>query len=153
MARVLKPNLNLSAYSNLNKYRMSCRLNRIIALEIIYSFSRLGLVQSFLSGKVSKTKKSTSLLASQCKPSKIYYHWSPFPGWRFISVDSYGVSLIGYSSSENQRLAKELPAKHNPNDLKISGTWFNNLPYNKRRWVPYNGGNRIVSNIEYIELI
>jgi manganese-dependent ADP-ribose/CDP-alcohol diphosphatase len=31
-------------------------------------------------------------------------------------------------------------ARNNPNNLSISGSWFNNLPINKYRWVPYNGG-------------
>eukprot|EP01035_Chromulina_nebulosa_P032097 gene32097-42839_t len=105
-----------------------------------YSFDRASLVKHFLSDKPWLMKPMHSFSSSQCTPSRIYYHWSPYPGWRFISVDSYDVSLIGSSSTENKKLAEELLAQNNPNDLKISSTWFKNLPYNKRRWVPYNGG-------------
>jgi manganese-dependent ADP-ribose/CDP-alcohol diphosphatase len=73
-------------------------------------------------------------------PSKLYYDFSPVPGWRFISLDSYDVSLIGASSAENKITAHHLLSENNPNDLNISGSWFNNLPFDKYRWVPYNGG-------------
>lgn len=75
-----------------------------------------------------------------CSPSKIYYDWSPAPGWRFISLDAYDVSLIGASSEHNRKQAKELLDRNNPNDLSVSGSWFNDLPREKHRWVPYNGG-------------
>ena len=105
-----------------------------------YSFDRASLVNHFISDKPWLMKPMRSISSSQCTPSRIYYHWSPYPGWRFISVDSYDVSLIGSSSIANKNLAEKLLAQNNPNDLKISGTWFKNLPYQKRRWVPYNGG-------------
>ena len=75
-----------------------------------------------------------------CTPSKLYYDWSPAKNWRFISLDCYDVSLIGASSDANKQLAADLLAENNPNDLNAGGTWFNNLPFHKRRWVPYNGG-------------
>lgn len=69
----------------------------------------------------------------------LHYDWSPYPGWRFLFLDSYDVSLIGHSTVENKELAESLLKQHNPNDLSVSGTWFRNLPFEKLRWVPYNG--------------
>jgi manganese-dependent ADP-ribose/CDP-alcohol diphosphatase len=84
-----------------------------------------------------------SLLGSiggPCKPDKMYYDWTPYPGWRFIVLDSYDVSLIGYSSPSLLEEAKHTLSHNNPNDLSVSGGWFDNLPYEKMRFVPYNGG-------------
>ena len=72
--------------------------------------------------------------------SKLYYDFCPHPSWRFISLDAYDVSLIGASSEANRLQAAALLAKHNPNNLETSGTWFDNLPRDLYRYVPYNGG-------------
>ena len=72
--------------------------------------------------------------------TKLYYDFSPHPAWRFISLDAYDVSLIGASSETHRLQAAELLSRHNPNDLNTVGTWFNNMPRDKYRFVPYNGG-------------
>lgn len=77
---------------------------------------------------------------ADCSPSKLYYDWSPFAKWRFISLDSYDVSLIGASSESNKKVAQSWIKQHNKNDLGINGGWFDGLPLSKKRWVPYNGG-------------
>lgn len=111
-----------------------------------YSFSRDDLYSKFLSNitKPSLNNGPHSLkdasIGGICSPGKLYYDWSPFPGWRFVSIDCYDVSIIGASTQENLGLAKQLLKEHNPNDLTISGTWFNNLDFHRKRWVPYNGG-------------
>jgi len=111
-----------------------------------YSFTRTEIVNKFLhkiNNKLLDQKNSNdsnNSLGGKCTPSKLYYDFSPFPGWRFVCVDSYDVSLIGASSTELKELSQRLLDQHNPNDLTKSGTWFNNLPFHKRRWVPYNGG-------------
>lgn len=75
------------------------------------------------------------------RESQLYYDWSPCKGWRFVSIDSYDISLMGASSLENKILAHDMIRKNNPNDVSIgSGTWFNGLSREKMRWVPYNGG-------------
>lgn len=84
--------------------------------------------------------QSYHVLGGQCSPQKLYYDFSPCEGWRFIMIDSYDVSLIGSSTEANNILAKDLLAKHNPNDLSKSGGWFQNLPLQNYRYVPYNGG-------------
>ena len=55
-------------------------------------------------------------------------------------MDSYDVSLIGYSSSDHLDLAKVILGKNNPNDLSVNGGWFKDLPREQFRYVPYNGG-------------
>lgn len=103
-----------------------------------YSFTRQEIVNKFLY-KINDKLNGNSL-GGNCQPSKLYYDFSPYPGWRFICVDSYDVSLIGASSIERKELSLKWMAENNPNDVTKSGTWFDNLPYHKRRWVPYNGG-------------
>ena len=114
-----------------------------------YSFSRNDLHEKLsprflLPNQGTDTQNSESRKESTfggiCSPSKLYYDWSPYPNWRFISLDCYDVSLIGASCPENKKLAEELLANNNPNDLTIGSGWFNGLTYHKRRWVPYNGG-------------
>jgi manganese-dependent ADP-ribose/CDP-alcohol diphosphatase len=70
----------------------------------------------------------------------LFYHWSPFPGWRFISVDSYDLSIIAPSSPNHGELSEELITANNPNDLNNGSAWFVDQPYDKIRWAPYNGG-------------
>lgn len=69
----------------------------------------------------------------------LHYDFSLHPKWRIAFVDSYDVSLIGASSEKNNLNAKEILKINNPNDIETSGTWFNNLPLSKYRFVPYNG--------------
>ena len=113
-----------------------------------YSFSRndlhTKLSPSFLRSNENenehKNENEKSSLGGVCSPQKLYYDWAPYEGWRFISLDCYDISLIGSSTLENKKIAEDLLAKNNPNDLTIGSGWFNGLTYNMRRWVPYNGG-------------
>ena len=73
-------------------------------------------------------------------PERFYYSVSPHASWRLISLDAYDVSLIGASSPQHKEMAASMLARKNPNDLNASGTWFENLPREDYRWVPYNGG-------------
>lgn len=95
-----------------------------------YNFNRYELRENFIKKYISLSNEA---------PLELHYEWTPHPNWRFIFLDSYDVSLIGNSTEANRLLAEQLLAEHNPNNLSISGTWFNNLPREKRRWVPYNG--------------
>jgi len=71
---------------------------------------------------------------------KLFYDFTPHPEWRFISLDAYDISLIGASSVEHLEIAKSILKRENPNDVAVSGHWFDNLPRDKYRFVPYNGG-------------
>ena len=106
--------------------------------SVLHEFSINGINDS--SSKHNGEFNRRSYKALTIAPDKLYYDWSPMKGWRFVSLDSYDVSIIGASSLENQAIAKSLLAANNPNNLSESGTWFNNLPFDKSRWVPYNGG-------------
>ena len=96
-----------------------------------YSFDRNELLKYFIPQQHKR----------ECSYEKLYYDWRPngTTGWRFICIDSYDVSLIGYSSYEHEKQAKDMLIKNNPNDLSISGGWFKDLPDDKFRFVPYNG--------------
>lgn len=105
-----------------------------------YSFSRKELHNNFLCENNYGEKMNAVGIPKYTTPNKLYYDFSPMKGWRFISLDSYDVSCIGASSAENKIKAHSLLSENNPNDLEISGSWFDNLPIDKYRYVPYNGG-------------
>ena len=89
-----------------------------------YAFDRKELYEHF-------TPPDTALgdsLGGSCSPQKLYYDWTPFPGWRFVMLDSYDVSMIGFSTPEHLDLAKKILKENNPNDLTQSGGWFKDLP-------------------------
>lgn len=108
-----------------------------------YSFPRSELYSKFLCNSTKFSHDNSfndNSIGGNCSSSKLYYDWSPFPGWRFVTIDSYDVSIIGASTQENLELANSMLKEHNPNDLTVSGTWFDNLDFHRKRWVPYNGG-------------
>ena len=65
--------------------------------------------------------------------------------WRLITLDSYGVSLLGHdkNANESSRLkeAKSILSNNNPNMLRQGDKvdWFDGLPEEKYRYVSYNG--------------
>ena len=77
--------------------------------------------------------------AQSCSPTKLYYDFEVYPGWRFIMLDSYDISMCGSSSIENKIMATKILEKNNPSALKMGGNWFKDLPREKFRYVPYNG--------------
>lgn len=103
-----------------------------------YSFDRQNLYNHFTPHADASRLPQT--LGGLCTPNRLYYDWQPFPRWRFIVLDSYDISIIGSSSDENLGRAKEILRKNNPNDVTISGGWFKDLPRERYRYVPYNGG-------------
>ena len=70
--------------------------------------------------------------------------------WRIIVLDSYAVSLLGHTSEQEGTQksvqfieAENIILKNNPNVLGEVGKntdWFEGLPTEKYRYVPYNGG-------------
>lgn len=94
-----------------------------------YSFSRQELYSKFLRER------------EDCSPEKLYYSFKNAENsFKFIALDAYDSSIIGASTPETLQQAKDLLAEKNPNDLSINGGWFNNLPRESLRYVPYNGG-------------
>ena len=106
-----------------------------------YAFDRNMLLQRLIPKAFTDSSRiPPTTVGGLCSPDKLYYDFSPYPGFRFILLDCYDVSLIGASSLQAKRIADALLKLHNPNDLTRAGHWFDNLPKNKYRWVPYNGG-------------
>ena len=74
------------------------------------------------------------------KPSKRghYYSFSPVPGFRFILLDTYEMSLLGYEDSDQMyKCANDLLRKNNPNeDLNCN----DHMTPEVQQYVIYNGG-------------
>eukprot|EP00931_Biecheleriopsis_adriatica_P050963 TRINITY_DN29523_c0_g1_i1.p1 TRINITY_DN29523_c0_g1~~TRINITY_DN29523_c0_g1_i1.p1 ORF type:complete len:383 (+),score=63.40 TRINITY_DN29523_c0_g1_i1:134-1282(+) len=61
--------------------------------------------------------------------------------WEAIFLDPYEVALIGHSEdSTGYKSGRDMMMTHNPNVLAATGDWFQGLPEEKHRYVPYNGG-------------
>lgn len=105
-----------------------------------YCFSRTELREKLIMPNIMHRKDEAGLPSNFLSNTQLYYHWSPFPGWRFVALDGYDVSIVGASSEKHKDLATRLLRDNNHNDLSISGGWFTDLPRDKHRWVPYNGG-------------
>lgn len=106
-----------------------------------YNFNREGIYDHFVPKLDSFIPHST--IGGPAQPDKLYYDFSPYKGYRCIVLDSYDISLIGATSSESKELAIKYLTENNPNDVVSNGGgghWFDNLPLEKYRWVPYNGG-------------
>jgi len=70
----------------------------------------------------------------------LQYSWTPYAGWRFISIDSYELSTIGARTEQDKEVAGRMLSQRNPNDLTLGQKWSKNLPEHRQRWLPYNGG-------------
>lgn len=79
-----------------------------------YNFSRSAL----LSSKLNSTPRTDRSLSGARAGSDIYaYHFSPFPGFTFVVLDAYDVSLLGREeSSEQYRSAMNLIKQYNNNE-------------------------------------
>ena len=104
-----------------------------------YCQSREDIMKHFGMIKEENAHYHTSIGGNQ-DPSRLFYDFSPHEGWRFINLDSYEISLIGAVDNDMKVKAEKILADNNPNDMNGSGGWFDNLPRDKYRYVPYNGG-------------
>lgn len=75
-----------------------------------------------------------------CEEDTLYYNFSPYPGYRFIILDGYDESIIGASNVSIAQAAEALVCEKNPNYRAGSSDWFNGIPLENYRYVPYNGG-------------
>ncbi|PRW39318.1 manganese-dependent ADP-ribose CDP-alcohol diphosphatase-like [Chlorella sorokiniana] len=67
-----------------------------------------------------------------------YYTYSPGPGWRFICLDGYDVSILGWPPGHPlHEQARSLLEANNPNEDKNSGKGLVGL---QRRFVKFGGG-------------
>ena len=61
--------------------------------------------------------------------------------WEVIVLDAYDVSNIGYPRGHpRRRYAEALLATNNPRALQQGVDWFEGVPVEKQRFVPFNGG-------------
>lgn len=53
-----------------------------------------------------------------------YYSFSPHPAWRFVMVDAYDISVLGWDSDHPKHLeANAILDKHNPNEVRRVMGW------------------------------
>ncbi|XP_023131960.1 manganese-dependent ADP-ribose/CDP-alcohol diphosphatase [Amphiprion ocellaris] len=79
-----------------------------------YNFSRSQLLRS----QLNSTPRTGSSLAGPPAPADFYaYHFSPFPGFTFVVLDAYDVSLLGREvSSEQYSNAMDRIKQYNSNE-------------------------------------
>ncbi|XP_029978385.1 manganese-dependent ADP-ribose/CDP-alcohol diphosphatase-like [Sphaeramia orbicularis] len=97
-----------------------------------YNFSR----SQLLGSKLNYTLHTHRKLSGARPRDDIYaYQFSPFPGFRFVVLDAYDVSLLGREeSSEEYRRALSLIRQYNNNED------LNQPPVAKQRFAMFNGG-------------
>ena len=77
--------------------------------------------------------------------------------WRLITLDSYGVSLLGHEPNTERSFqlkeAESIISRNNPNLLQTGNNvdWFEGLPVEKHRYVSYNGALGLVQ-LEWLKL-
>ncbi|CAM9122352.1 unnamed protein product, partial [Ectocarpus fasciculatus] len=76
----------------------------------------------------------------QCAPTKLYYSFSPHPGYKFMILDGYEMSTMGAVNPELQQQAVDLITLKNHNYAAGSNDWFKDLAQENKRYVPFNGG-------------
>lgn len=100
-----------------------------------YNFSRSTLLRSRLNSTLHCGRSVRSALAA----SDIYaYHFSPFPGFTFVVLDGYDVSLLGREeTSEQYTKAMNIIKQYNKNEDLNCPPLFNGLNV---RFSKFNGG-------------
>lgn len=100
-----------------------------------YNFSRSALLGSELN---SAHRGAGSPAGAPARPDIYAYHFTPFPGFRFVVLDAYDVSLLGREEqSEEYRRALSLIRSHNQNqDLNCPPMSFGL----RQRFTMFNGG-------------
>ncbi|XP_053269387.1 manganese-dependent ADP-ribose/CDP-alcohol diphosphatase [Pleuronectes platessa] len=106
-----------------------------------YNFSRRALLSSRLNTTPPDTdteEPAGSLSADRAAPDIYAYRFSPFPGFTFVVLDAYDVSLLGREeSSEEYRGARDVIRQHNNNEDLNCPPVVEGL---KRRFTMFNGG-------------
>jgi manganese-dependent ADP-ribose/CDP-alcohol diphosphatase len=76
---------------------------------------------------------------TSCSPSRLYYHFSPKPGFRAIVLDGYEVCTMNASTEDHKETAEKLILAKNHNYAAGSNNWFEGLAPELMRYVPFNG--------------
>ncbi|KAM7382173.1 hypothetical protein PAMA_012841 [Pampus argenteus] len=100
-----------------------------------YNFSRSALLRS----KLNSTLRTDGRLSGDQAGGDIYaYHFSPFPGFQFVVLDAYDVSLLGREeSSEQYSSAFSLIRQYNNNEDLNCPPAGGGL---EQRFTKFNGG-------------
>lgn len=112
-----------------------------------YNFSRSALLGS----KLNSTLHTDRILSETRPGPEIYaYHFSPFPGFTFVVLDAYDVSLLGREeSSEQYKSAMNVIRQYNNNeDLNCPpGNFYISVYFlmysNKRLKLPSDSGGKV----------
>lgn len=100
-----------------------------------YNFSRSALLRSKLNSTLHTDR---SPKGSQAAGDIYAYHFSPFPGFTFVVLDAYDVSLVGREESTEQYSdAMNLIKQHNNNEDLNCPPACGDL---KQRFTMFNGG-------------
>jgi len=111
----------------------------------LYNFQRTELVKSglrlFAEGLPGATRGGNDDEVSQGEAC--YFHF-PADGeggkWEVIVLDAYDVACIGYPEGHPRRnVAEAILAQTNPRAFQKGVDWFDGLPVEQHRFVPYNG--------------
>lgn len=103
--------------------------------EVLSSFKNIKLYS--VVGNHDLYNFSLNELSQKLKiPFNGYYHFSPFPGFRFVVLNTYDFSVINPKTKD---AAYKYLAKYNMNNLDNKNSWFVGLKGLNRRFVPYNG--------------
>ena len=94
-----------------------------------YNFTREELKEHFI----------PSSHESVCTPERLYYDFSPKPGFRVIVLDGYEVSTIRAATPELEDVAEKLIRSKNHNYAAGSNDWFQGIAPELMRYVPFNG--------------
>eukprot|EP01128_Nolandella_sp_AFSM9_P009459 TRINITY_DN6059_c0_g1_i1.p1 TRINITY_DN6059_c0_g1~~TRINITY_DN6059_c0_g1_i1.p1 ORF type:complete len:342 (-),score=58.73 TRINITY_DN6059_c0_g1_i1:52-1005(-) len=91
-----------------------------------------------------------SVLNNRTPTGESYYSFSPTPGWRFVALDSFELSVLNGDGPQKDEADKFLK-KHNPNDVTSKSVdWVAGLVGPEKRFVPYNGGMG-AKQLEFVE--
>ncbi|KAM9336581.1 manganese-dependent ADP-ribose/CDP-alcohol diphosphatase [Symphorus nematophorus] len=100
-----------------------------------YNFSRSALLRSKLNSTLHTDR---SLTGAQAGGDIYAYHFSPFPGFTFVVLDAYDVSLLGREeTSEEYCEALSLIRQHNNNEDLNCPPYVEGL---QQRFTMFNGG-------------
>ncbi|KAI7843313.1 hypothetical protein COHA_003014 [Chlorella ohadii] len=106
--------------------------------EVLQHFDRLGRPTLHLLGTRLGIRELQQRQDGVWDAPHSYYTFSPAPGWRFICLDGYDVSILGWPAGHPlHEQARALLEANNPNEDKNSGKGLVGL---QRRFVKFGGG-------------
>lgn len=77
----------------------------------------------------------------QVATQEFYYSFTPYPGWRVIILNSYEDNVIKPKSEQSRLYTERLLKENNHNfGAKAPFNFFEGVPIEKQRYVPFNGG-------------